>query len=444
MRLQPLTSFLLAGLLAAVPARAHQAGLLLGYVTQSGTGRPEYRTMWLVLSPTEAHEVADVPDIVVPRATGFWRVGTTVLCGKDGTHEVVWQTPIGRAPVVAGTPCSAPDTSGLDTALASESAAADTSGCSADEARILFVSPTDIADQYETKQTESCEPRGGHWQDSNEVRSFDGDRVSLHDLLGSAAAQAYALAITRGYQEVTQEANCPPLDTSAFDLESWGIKHSRGGWHAIAMDNAVGGECEYEHAIDPPLPPRVTGDASLIGSWTALGRAIPGLTDYFTAPSGGFVVGVTARPAPGIPRELVAYTATAGTPQHRLLAVPFPAQAIVMAQWAMGRHVAAWTSAIEGIRNHPLPPVVGDHPHQPSKPGQERSPPPHHPLIGIIPWRALPNMRLKLAGLSLLRESECCALAGTNYRSTTPRPARMSPAAYARFVRPHRPTHHHA
>jgi len=31
----------------------------------------------------------------------------------------------------------------------------------------------------------------------------------------------------------------------------------------------------------------------------------------------------------------------------------------------------------------------------------------------------LPNKRLKLAGLSLLRESECCALAGTNYRSTS-------------------------
>jgi len=34
-----------------------------------------------------------------------------------------------------------------------------------------------------------------------------------------------------------------------------------------------------------------------------------------------------------------------------------------------------------------------------------------------------PNMRLKLAGLSFLREAECCALARTNYRSTTRRPA---------------------
>jgi len=41
----------------------------------------------------------------------------------------------------------------------------------------------------------------------------------------------------------------------------------------------------------------------------------------------------------------------------------------------------------------------------------------------------LPNMRLKLAGLSLLRESECCALARTNYRSTARRPVGPSPAA---------------
>jgi len=41
----------------------------------------------------------------------------------------------------------------------------------------------------------------------------------------------------------------------------------------------------------------------------------------------------------------------------------------------------------------------------------------------------LPNMRLKLAGLSLLKESECCALPGTNYRSTTRRAAGSPPAA---------------
>ncbi len=42
---------------------------------------------------------------------------------------------------------------------------------------------------------------------------------------------------------------------------------------------------------------------------------------------------------------------------------------------------------------------------------------------------APPNMRLKLAGLSFLSESECCALADTNYRSIVMRPAGESPAA---------------
>ena len=41
----------------------------------------------------------------------------------------------------------------------------------------------------------------------------------------------------------------------------------------------------------------------------------------------------------------------------------------------------------------------------------------------------LPNKRLKLSGLSLLRETECCALARTNYRSATRRPAGAPPAA---------------
>jgi len=38
-------------------------------------------------------------------------------------------------------------------------------------------------------------------------------------------------------------------------------------------------------------------------------------------------------------------------------------------------------------------------------------------------------MRLKLPGLSLLTESECCALTGTNYRSTSRALAGSPPAA---------------
>jgi len=41
----------------------------------------------------------------------------------------------------------------------------------------------------------------------------------------------------------------------------------------------------------------------------------------------------------------------------------------------------------------------------------------------------LPNMRLKLSGLSFSNESECCALARTNCRSTPVRSAGTSPAA---------------
>jgi len=43
--------------------------------------------------------------------------------------------------------------------------------------------------------------------------------------------------------------------------------------------------------------------------------------------------------------------------------------------------------------------------------------------------RQLPNKRLKLAGLSLLKESECCALAGTNYRSASSALPGSPPAA---------------
>ena len=50
-------------------------------------------------------------------------------------------------------------------------------------------------------------------------------------------------------------------------------------------------------------------------------------------------------------------------------------------------------------------------------------------VIAFADGKLRPNMRLKLAGLSLLKESECCDLAGANYRSTSSALAGSPPAA---------------
>jgi len=50
----------------------------------------------------------------------------------------------------------------------------------------------------------------------------------------------------------------------------------------------------------------------------------------------------------------------------------------------------------------------------------------HATALGLC---VAPSKRVKLVGTDRLREAECCALAGTNYRSIPLRPAGASPAA---------------
>ncbi|MGC2388338.1 MAG: hypothetical protein WA621_02990 [Candidatus Acidiferrum sp.] len=67
-------------LLAGSPVKCQQAGVLLVYGSPTSDINYEYKTVWVVFSPAEAQIVAIVPDVIVPRSTGFWRIGTANVC----------------------------------------------------------------------------------------------------------------------------------------------------------------------------------------------------------------------------------------------------------------------------------------------------------------------------------------------------------------------------
>jgi hypothetical protein len=67
--------------------------------------------MWVVFSANQARVIATVPDIIVPRASGFWRVGVLTVCDfdtdfqQDSSHDVIWQTPIEKPPLIEESNC---------------------------------------------------------------------------------------------------------------------------------------------------------------------------------------------------------------------------------------------------------------------------------------------------------------------------------------------------
>src|SRR4029077_8637970 len=68
----PLPSYNLAG--------PHTAGGRAPMAASAETAPRRRKQMWVVFSANEARVIATLTDIIVPRASGFWRVGVSTVC----------------------------------------------------------------------------------------------------------------------------------------------------------------------------------------------------------------------------------------------------------------------------------------------------------------------------------------------------------------------------
>ena len=349
-------------LLAGSPVKGQQAGVLLVYGRPTSDINYEYKTVWVVFSPAEAQIVATVPDVIVPRSTGFWRIGSAQVCDyqRDSwgtTQEVLWQTPVEKTPLIEGVPCKNEETANSDTT--GDSATSEEAGlnaCTHNAVKLLFVSPAYISEEFNSGQAD-CDGRGGHDVTRNEVRTFDTDvPLSLDEFFSAQAAKAYRVAATKGFAEVTKDFNCPEPNPQSYDLKSWAITHDRGVWSPTASLDEWQGECAFGHPMDLTLPKNVTGEVSRAALWPAMAAAVPHLSDFYLSPLGDYAI-VTANPK-NADYHIYAYSVKAGVLGKRLAEItwdPYNSYSFVMAQWSSGKYVQQWTDAIQNIKDHPLP-----------------------------------------------------------------------------------------
>ena len=71
-----------------------QSGLLLGLHQENDESGHEipHRTLWIA-PQAGALQIMELPDLIVPRKTGFWRVGTRFYCNPDDVKEEPYKAP---------------------------------------------------------------------------------------------------------------------------------------------------------------------------------------------------------------------------------------------------------------------------------------------------------------------------------------------------------------
>jgi hypothetical protein len=357
---------------ATVGAQVPQdsVGLLLGLrIGYSGDEAPEeriaprYRTLWIVKNGNSVRALASADVLIVPRKTGFWRIGNhQVRISESYAREDIW---------VNGSPGNP---------LVPEDDAGDERCRGRSFTQVEFVAGAYLA--YASGSESNCGDKDNSWFNPYVVamdRAVDRrislaahDRVSISEPFGSrgplalrTVARALARRIVRDLKQYNEECCDADLEKSLsnpLDIE-WALRREGGKLTAFGYVDSSGPDGKYDGRLPLNLPREAFGWHSSAVKWDSVQRAVPGARDAFRSPNGNLLVVVTAT-------EVLAFVPSSqsvGKPALRIsLGNSSDAAelswwgsergtAAVMAEWATAPYISKWTSAVDDLSRQPLP-----------------------------------------------------------------------------------------
>lgn len=326
-----LRAFLFAASVAFVSLAQAQSGVLLGLREDSAPGSDKpatYRTVWLTSAGTSGKVAGSLPFLVVPRADGFWRIGTSRRKKGDWREDTIWASKVGRDPELPP----------LETYADTENTT---------DRKILFVGPDHIG-----VEEESAGFTQGAAHPYALARIFTqpiadpvpGPRVSLATIFGPGADAKLATA-TVAYREKMK-----PEDREAaaqdVDPSEWSLVRRQGSWIVRARLGYFA-EVNRGRSWDFDLP--FTAPKSLVSldalplAWKTLNAVVPGTSDAVASPNHNFIVVLNGD-------HIFGYEFTGGALIGPLFSTTLnPRESIVMSQWAVGANVARWNRAISAL-----------------------------------------------------------------------------------------------
>jgi hypothetical protein len=388
-------------LTAAIPCSGHQpstassdsssVGLLLGYVSHQrdleGTDIPsvvEYRTLLIVGNASGVRVVATLPDVIVPRKSGFWRVGIERTCqsmppvtgdpllnrGAIEIQDIAYAAPVEKAPIVeleppacdldttkrvldgSPNPSSYEQCGGLD--LWFRSVLPDLISVSANEVDLCARGGHSYQEIWVQRPDDPMPPFFETWH----ADSIPSDaKIRFDQLFGPAAHDAWVRAVSPVRDNA--EETCNDDDPNVMQETGWNLEHVEGVWRTTAYVN-VDGFCEGLGHPEIVVPRSLTHTVRLPVPWSALERELPGISDAYFSPDVSVVLAVQSAPGPGSNESHVTsvglFDFSGGKVGRKL--VDLPAGDVIMAEWATGRFVKGWIDSLATLQANGLPAPV--------------------------------------------------------------------------------------
>jgi hypothetical protein len=339
-----------------IPQASAQTAVLIGVhqAAWEDAQPPSYRTFLITFRDGKAQLAADIPDLIVPRKDGFWRVGS-VHKGPPtgGDQEFIYAAPLRSVPHAVGEyhpenpESNCPQTN---------------------EATIEFVNPELLSVSSLDQAGCSLEVQYGH--STYKLDELE-KGVEINTILGPAAwvaeKKADALAKAEAHAD---RPEC--VGVSKPDSWNWGIERSSRlpqskskPWTLVSdyySPHVCGDGDRYE--INFQIPESVTGLiyhasslSSLLKSKVATESQIPPNESWLT-PAGDFLVAVGEFTYSE--RVRVYRISQQGIEAKSILSVSTSASPswgfnVVMVQWALGKYVAQWESELKSRAATPLP-----------------------------------------------------------------------------------------
>jgi hypothetical protein len=332
------------------------AGAALGSATTAETPAPsglllgvcgkECETLWVTAPDGVWQVVASGKGIVVPRRSGFWRVGISRATDeKDWFRWLLWASPA-REPL----------STVRDTAWDEDAVEELRRFGGERHVELSFVGPDHVA------TSEIFETYGARINSNHNFAVFSLDALArpagtdqlwsglpIGEVLGPDAERVFAFAAQSALRDSESEEERGMYGDSFLENASsaWCIARGRGRWVATGSSGYGSGASHgyyYDYRVPIAVPPRVVGFEEESIPWELLLEEFPDASDAYASPARDVLV-------VKVPGSLLVCPRTSeGRPGRPLATLPILEPATtVMVQWALGPSVGRWTRELVSL-----------------------------------------------------------------------------------------------